>query len=392
MIDTDALPPRPATFGRALRPWWLLDEAITFLNHGSFGACPRWVLARQQAIRETMERQPVHFLTRELPGALREVADRLGRFLGTTGERIVLVDNATSGVNAVLRQMPLRAGEEILLSRFAYPMVKNAARVVCQANGALLVEARDPLPVGEASATVEAFAAAITGRTRLVILDHVGSPLPVVTPVREIAALCRSRGIAVLVDGAHAPGSVAIDLEELGVDWYTGNAHKWLCAPKGSAFLWMNGQAPFVPKPLVVSVHEGQGYHAEFGWMGTRDPSAWLAIGAALDFLGHLGWQEVWSWQRELVRRGAGMLQEAWGVEPLADEGRWRSMATVALPAGAQENSLAAIHDRLLEEYRVEVPVVELDGVKCVRISGQVYNDLEDVTRLLIAVKKDYMK
>ncbi|HEX4858292.1 MAG TPA: aminotransferase class V-fold PLP-dependent enzyme, partial [Usitatibacteraceae bacterium] len=231
----DGLLPRSGEpFGHALRRYWTLDPAVHFLNHGSYGACPRHVLNRQAQWRALMEREPVRFMNDILPQALREARDALAEFVGATPQNLVFVENATAGVNAVLRSQDWRTGEAIVLANHAYPAVKNTARFLAQLHGLRVVEADIPWPLTDAGAIVDAYVRAISAGARVAVVDHIFSPLAVETPLDQIARACRSQGVMLVVDGAHAPALLPLELDALaalGVDCYTGNAHKWLCAP-----------------------------------------------------------------------------------------------------------------------------------------------------------------
>ena len=251
MPSNDFPPLRP-------RSDWLLDPGVTFLNHGSFGAAPRAVLAEQARWRERMERQPTAFMSFELPGALRAAAEKLAAFVGAAAGDLVFVENATAGCNAVLHSLPLAPGDEILLTDHGYPAVRKAAAHVAARTGARLIEATIPFPLHARAEILAALAARLTSRTRLLIVDHVTSPTASIMPVAELAALARAAGARVLVDGAHAPGMLSLDVSAIGGDWYVGNCHKWLMAPKGSAFLWASRSAQAGLHPPVISHGYGE--------------------------------------------------------------------------------------------------------------------------------------
>lgn len=373
-----------AAFGRGLLQHWLLEPDIAFLNHGSYGATPRAVLAAQSEWRSRMERQPVRFMNDELPGALRAAAARLGRFVGAAGDNIAFVDNATTAVNTVLASFDWRAGDEIAVCRHVYPGVRSAIAALERRYGVVMRSAEFPVPLAGAEQVVAAFAAALDARTRLAIVDHVSSPLAVVLPVAEIAALCANRGVPVLIDGAHAPGMLALDLDALGADWYTGNGHKWLYAPKGAAFLWTAPARAAATHPLVISSQWGQGYAREFDWTGTRDTSAWLAVPAALDFFESLGVERARAYMHGLAAEAARLLASRTGTQPLAPPGMFAAMVTLPLPAsfGADASAVEALHRLLVDRYRVEVPLHVIDGRLALRISAQVYNEIRDYERL----------
>lgn len=381
-------------FGASLRSEFLLEDGIVFLNHGSYGATPRVVLAAQDEWRARMERQPVHFMQRVLPGALREAAGVLAAFLGVSGDDLVFVENATAGVNAVLRGATLGPGDEVLTTDHAYPAIRNVLSFVCRQSGATLVEAPVPFPLSGDDQVVAAVAAALSPRTRLAVLDHVTSETATVMPIARLSALCRSQGVPLLVDGAHAPGMLDLDIAAVGADWYVGNAHKWLFAPKGCGFLWAAPARQPGLHPLVVSHGLDQGFTAEFDWVGTRDPSAWLTVRDALDFLNGLGPKSlgaaaVRAHNRDLAAEAATLLSAAWNSEAGAPAAMRGAMATLRLPlSGTTPEAAAGFHDRLIDEHAIEVPVLALGGSLWTRISAQVYNEIEDYARLARAVAK----
>ena len=229
-------------YGRAIRGEWPLDPGYVTVNHGSFGATPRAVLAAQDGWRRRMEAQPSRFMHRELPGALRAAADALAAFMGGTGDNLAFVENATAGCNAVLRSLALAPGDEIVVLSHVYGAVGNTVRYVTERAGARLVQAVLPFPRGDADDIVDAVAACLTPRTRLAVLDHITSKSALVLPIKRMVAACHAAGVPVLVDGAHAPGQVALDLPDIDADWYAGNCHKWLMAPKGCGFRCMPGR------------------------------------------------------------------------------------------------------------------------------------------------------
>ena len=383
-----------------LRRHWPLDPAVVYLNHGSCGACPRPVLAAQRQLRDRLEAEPVRFLARELPALLGAARDRCAAFLGCDREALVFVPNATTGVNAVLRSLvlpgpggagpPLRPGDEILLGDHAYPACRNALAEVARARGARLVVAEVPFPVGGAERVLDALVAAAGPRTRLLLVDHVTSPTALVFPVRDIAAAFAERGIPVLVDGAHAPGMLDVSVRAIGADFYTGNLHKWVCAPKGAGFLWVAPRWRDRVRPLVIShgaTTRAPGrsrFHAEFDWTGTFDPSAWLSVPAALDFLERIppgGAAALARRNRDLTRRARARILERLDREPPCPDSMLGSMAALPLPdaeagpAGTPDPLQRALRDR----HRIEVPVFPWPRAphRVLRFSAQLYNRLE---------------
>ena len=386
-------------FGRPMLEQWLLDPAITYLNHGTVGAPPRRVLAEQQAIRDEIERQPSRYLLRELTGTrvgrprtdrprLRVAADAVAAFVGARGEDLAFVDNATTGANAVLRSLRWGAGEEILVTDLAYGGVVNAARYVAREHGLELRTVELPDAAQGPSAFVEAIDRALGDRTRLLIVDHITAESALVLPVAEIAARCRAKGVPVLVDGAHAPGAIALDIPALGADWYVGNLHKWAWTPRSSGILWVAPERQADTHPTVISWGLDQGLAAEFDLPGTRDPSPHLAAPAALDLMREIGVERVREHNHGLAWRGAQRLAELWEVPFATPEPMIGTMATVPLPeaAGSTREDAASLRDALLFGDHIEAQVHAWGGRLRIRISAQIYNDLEDVERLGSAV------
>ena len=377
------------SFGRSSRHRFLLESGTAFLNHGSFGAAPRTVLAAAQRWRVRMEANPDRFLRYVLPGALRAAAGRLARFLHAKEQDLVFVENATSGVNAVLRSLELRPGDEILANTHTYGAVRQAIREVCRRSGAIPVEARISLPVPSQDTLVTAIENRFSERTRLVVLDHIASPTGLVFPVRKLAALARAHGARVLVDGAHAPGQLALDIPALGVDWYAGNCHKWLFAPKGCGFLWARRGAQAGIHPPVISHGYGKGFTAEFDWTGTRDFSAWLAIPDGLDFLRDLQPERVRAYCHKLVTRKATEIAGAWRTQCDGPAGLHGSMMAIRLPDSLQRRDPLKLMDEMMRRHRTIVPIMPVGGALWARISAQVYNVPADFQRLLEAIARD---
>lgn len=377
------LPGSDDAIGHGLRKHWTLDPDIHFLNHGSYGATPRRVLAAQTRWRELMERQPVYFMNDLLPQALRAARDRLADFVRAPRDDTHFVTNATEGCAAVLRSIDWRAGDRIVLANHAYPAIRNTVRDLARRHGVVPVEAMIPWPLSDEGDVVEAYANALASGARLLIVDHVFSPLAIVSPLDALLPLARARGTPVLVDGAHAPAQLDLDVSDLlarGATWYAGNAHKWLCAPKGCAFLATSAAGREGLHPVVVSNYYDQGLEWEFGWTGTRDPTAWLSVIEAIEFIEALGasrYRAALSAQRTAAQQ---MLAEAWGVTPGAPPAMNAAMAALPLPgdAPATAESVAQWRLRFLRESRTEVPVFNINGRHWLRISAQVYNALSD--------------
>ncbi len=373
-------------FGHELRSEFLLDPEITYLNHGSFGATSRRVLAAQRTWIERAEREPVRFMVHRLPGLLREAAAELARFVGAPPDETAFVTNATTGVNAVLRSFPLRAGDRVVTTTHVYPAVRNALRFVVERAGAELVEVPLTLPVSGPLEVVARIEAELDRGAALALIDHVSSASALVLPIERLVLSCRERGIPVLVDGAHAIGMLPLDLAALGADWYTGNAHKWLCASKGCALIHARADRWPALLPTVIS-HATAGTDA-FDWPGTRDFSPWLSVTEALAFYRELGGVQVRERNRALAIAAGAQLAAAWGTETAGPDEMTGSMRAIRLPGqrSATEDAAMALNRHLWERHRIEVPVLPIQGALWIRISAQVYNETADYERLEQAI------
>jgi isopenicillin-N epimerase len=388
----------PVRFGHPLRQEWPLDPAVTYLNHGTVGATPHRVLRAQQALRDEMARRPSQFLLREVshsvgtpaatPTRIRDAARAVARFLRTGEDDVVFVDNATTGANIVLRSFPLAAGDEILVTDHTYGAVLNAARFVAARRGATVKVVEVPYPRFDADALLSRIEAAIGPKTRLLLVDHITSGSAILLPVADIAARCRAKGVAVMVDGAHAPGAIPLDVPSLGVDYYVGNLHKWAQAPQSSGILWASADRQRDLHPLVVSWDLGHGFAAEFDMVGTRDPTPWLAAPEGIRFLEDLGFEAVCRANHDLAREASRLLTERWHTSfDVADE-YVGTMVSVPAPErfAADTTTANRLRDSLLDVHRIEVHAHAAFGRVWVRVSTQIYNELTDVERLADAV------
>jgi isopenicillin-N epimerase len=369
---------------------WCLDPSVLYLNHGSFGACPTAVLAVQAALRQEMEREPVDFLTETLPARLNAARASLAEFLGADPADLVFVPNATSGVNAVLRSVRFQAGDELLVTSHTYAACRKTVEFVATQTGARVVVAELPFPCRDDDELLESVMRCVSPHTRLALLDHVTSPTALVLPLAALISELAARGVDALVDGAHAPGMVALDLAALGAAYYTGNAHKWLCAPKGAAFLHVRRDRQEALHPNIISHGYLAGFHAEFDWPGTFDPTPWLCIPDAIRFVGALlpgGWPQVMATNRDLVLQARGLLLHSFGVAAPCPEAMIGSMASIPLPRAdtgspAQRLDCAGLHAwfraRNLEIWLHPHPVPLL------RISAQLYNHLDEFRQLAL--------
>ncbi len=376
----------PLKHGDAVRHHWNLDPDVAFCNNGSFGATPIPVMEAQRALRDEMERQPVAFHMGIGP-RIRAVADVLGDVVGADGRDLVFVDNATAGVNTVLASLEPRPGDVWLTTSHVYNAVRQAMRHFAGRGGAKVVEADLPFPTPSPDAVLDALKAAWTPAVRLVVIDHITSATGLVFPVERVVAWCREVGAKVLVDSAHVPGQIPFDLNALGADWVVANCHKWLFTPKGCALLWVRRELQANLHPLVISHGYGLGFHEEFDWVGTKDPTPWLAIPASIGFLRGLGGVEaLGATQRMLRREAAAHILGVWGTKAPAPDGMLAALQTLEPPFQAEPEMAPAIHDALLERHGVEVPVFPFGGRVWIRISAQIYTRASDWARLAVAV------
>lgn len=367
------------------------------MNHGSFGACPRVVLEAQQELRERMERQPVRFFVRELPGLLDEAREQVAAFVDAESAGFAFVRNATAGVGAVLRSLAFAPGDELLTTNHAYPAVRAALDYVAAGSGARVVVAELPWPGIDDDAICEAVLAAACERTRLAVLDHVTSPTALVLPIERLVAALAERGIDTLVDGAHAPGMLDLSVRRVGAAYYTGNFHKWVCAPKGTAMLCVREDRRAGLHPLSIShgyrfpATERSRYQLEFDWTGTDDFTACLTVPRALEVVGGLlpgGWAEVRAHNHELVVRGRETIATALGLPIPCAATMVGSMATLPLPDGDGTPPSSPLYaDPLhtaLAARGVEVPVIPWPASprRQLRISAQLYNQQADYVHL----------
>lgn len=378
---------------------WLLDPAVTFLNHGSFGACPRPVLEFQQKLRDRLERQPVKFLVRELEPLWDEARSALAAFVGASAEDLVFVPNATTGVNTVLRSLSFSPGDEFLITSHEYNACRNAVEFVAQRTGAIVVVVDLPFPFQREDELVVPILEKVTPRTKLALIDHVTSQTGLVLPIQRIIRELAARGVETLVDGSHAPGMVPLDLSGLGAAYYTGNCHKWICAPKGAAFLWVRRNCQESIRPLAISHgansprRDRSRFLLEFGWTGTSDPTAWLSVPEAIRFVGGLlpgGWNEIRHRNRSLALAARRLLCAALGNAPPCPDEFLGSLAAVILPPASESSQSKAplyldpLQDELIEKHSIEVPVIPWPHPpkRLLRVSAQLYNHLPQYERL----------
>jgi isopenicillin-N epimerase len=385
----------------AFRERWTLDPEVAFLNHGSFGATPRSVLEHQAELRARLEREPVAFFERFLPGALATAREAVAGFVGADPAGLAFIPNASTGVATVLANQRFEPGDELLVTDHAYAACHNAFLHSAERAGVRLVMARYPFPGTSADAIVEGISAAVSDRTRLALIDHVTSPTGLVLPLERVLGVLAARGVDVLVDGAHAPGMVPVDVAALasaGMTYYTANGHKWPCAPKGAAFLWVreDRRAGFHPMTishgLTMPLDAGATrFRAEHDWTGTDDPTAYLCFATAIEHVGAMmpgGWPAIRQRNRELALAMRDALCAAFAIPAPCDDDLIGSLATVPLPAdrGPDTTCAATLHERLHEEHRVQVPVYDWGGRRMLRVAPHLHTSMSDLERLLAAL------
>ncbi|MEG4286737.1 aminotransferase class V-fold PLP-dependent enzyme [Microcoleus sp. A006_D1] len=370
---------------------WLLDRDITFLNHGSFGACPIPVLEAQTSFREQLEREPLRFLMREFEPLLDNARNQLAAFIGASEEELAFVPNATTGVNAVLRSLFFAPGDELLTTNQEYNACRNTLDFIAERTGAKIIVAEVPFPIESPEEIIEAIIKCVSPQTKLALLDHIVSQTGLIFPIKQLVGELGNRGVDVLVDGAHAPGMVALNLEEIGAAYYTGNCHKWLCAPKGAAFLYVRRDKQDGIRPTTIS-HGANSpradksrFQLEFDWMGTVDPSPYLCVPVAINFMGSLlsgGWPELMAKNHALALAGRQILADKLDLPlPCPDE-MVGSMAVVPLLDenydAAGTGGIPPLQEALWQIFKIEVPVIPWPDTskRLVRISAQFYNTL----------------
>ncbi len=376
-----------------MRNLYLLRPGIAFLNHGSYGACPRPVFEAYQQWQRELEEQPLEFLALRSTGLLKEARTHLANYLNTKPENVVYISNATTGVNILARCLKLQPGDEILGTDHEYGAIDRTWRFICGKIGASYLNQPIPVPVTTPEEFIETFWKGVTPRTKIISLSHITSATAMVFPVEEICHRAREAGIMTIIDGAHAPGQIPLNLEELGADFYTGNLHKWLSAPKGAAFLYARPEVQALVEPLVISwgyeeTPPGPNTFVDWlEWQGTRDISAFLAVPAAIEFQKRHNWPQL---QRECTALLTEACQQVAAVTKLPSlypsGGDWQwyvQMATLALPPCDR----LVLKERLWNEFQVEIPTISWNNREFIRISIQVYNTIEDVERLILALR-----
>ena len=383
---------------------WSLDPRVTFLNHGSYGACPTAVLAHQQTLRQTIEKQPVRFFMRDIYAHIDQARTALAQFIDARANDLVFIRNTTEGVNSIVRSFNLKAGDEILVTNHGYNACKNIVDFVAKRTGASVVVANFGFEGINSEFVSERILDAVTPRTRLAIIDHVTSPTGLVLPIDHIAESLETLGVRVLVDGAHGPGMLDLSMNQLSASWYVGYLHKWVCAPKGAAFIWIREDLQPSTRPAVISHGFGLNaeelsrpwHHLEFDWVGTQDPTAWLSVPKAISFLDKIidgGWDVIRRRNRALALDARRLLLDALGQDdPVPDE-MVGHLAAVRLPSSNRTVSPifgTEFQRLLLDQFRIEVPIIPWPNSsdRLLRISAALHNDSDDYIVLANALGK----
>ncbi len=382
-----------------------LDPDVVFLNHGSFGSCPVAILEYQDGLRRRMERQPVRFLVRELEALLDESRAVLADFVGAQSDDLVLVPNATSGVNTVLRSLTFAPGDELVVTDHEYNACRNALDFVAERSGVKVVVVHVPFPIMSAVQVEDAILSSVTDRTRLLLIDHITSPTALILPVGGIVKTLNDRGIDTLVDGAHAPGMIPLNLDELGAAYYTGNCHKWICAPKGVGFLRVRSDRQKEIRPLAISHgatsrrSDRSRFQIEFGWTGTWDPTAMVCLSHTLDYMSRLlpgGWAGIMRRNHELALAARRVICEMLGIPRPSPDEMIGSIASFPISDSISDEPpksplyLDPWQDELMARHRIEVPLVPWPAPpgRLLRISAQLYNSLPQYELLATGVSE----
>ncbi|QIR38577.1 aminotransferase class V-fold PLP-dependent enzyme [Tolypothrix sp. PCC 7910] len=378
---------------------WTLDPGITFLNHGSYGACPKAVLSVQQKLRSQLEQEPINFFGRAWEPLIDNARSKLADFVGADSEDLVFVNNATTGVNAVLRSLTFTPEDEILTTNHEYNACRNALDFIASRTGARIVIAKIPFPIESPQQVIAAVMERVSPKTKLALVDHVTSQTGLIFPIQQLIKELQQRGVDILIDGAHAPGMIALNLREMGATYYTGNCHKWLCAPKGAAFLYVQRDKQPEIRPLTIS-HGANSprtdksrFQLEFDWTGTDDPTAYMCVPEAIAFMGSLlpgSWDELRQRNHQLVLEARQLLCQSLGVLPPCPESMIGSMAVVPMRTTWENRHFMSVHDELFDKFGIQVQVVPWQESPrlLLRISAQIYNTLEQYAYLAKALNQ----
>jgi isopenicillin-N epimerase len=381
-----------------LAKYWLLDKDAFYLNHGAFGACPVPILEKQQEYRNMLESHPIRFMLREMDDLIYHSKTKLAVFTGVKQRDIAFVTNATQGVNTVLKSLTFKKGDEILITNHIYPACRNTVNYIAKKTGAVVVEAMIDFPVMSEDYILEQLLYHVTPKTKIALIDHITSPTGIIMPVAEIVAELDKKGIDTIVDGAHALGNIPLKIEEFGAAYYTGNCHKWLCAPKGAAFLYARSDKKRQIDPLTISLCAGddKSFEQKFYWTGTHDPTPFICIADAIEFMGTLypgGWDELMTHNHQLAVDVRKMICDRLGIPLPSPDYMLASMAAFPVkdtdnPVAACFNAVDELQEKLYKNHNIEVPVNYWPSPpkRMIRISCQAYNSMKQYEVMMDAL------
>lgn len=377
-----------------LKDLFLLDPDVVFLNHGSFGACPIPVFETYQEWQRLLEYQPVNFLGRQLSSLLLESRQALGKYIHVNADDLVFIPNATYGVNLLARSLDLHPGDEVLTSDHEYGACDYTWEFNCQKTGAQYIHQSIPLPISSAEEIVDQFWRGVSTRTKVIFLSHITSPTALHLPIEAICKRARVAGILTIMDGAHAPGQIDLDMEAIGADFYVGNCHKWMLSPKGAGFLYTRPEKQPLVEPLIVSwgykasqeISSGSRFLDFLQWTGTRDPAAFLSVPRAIQFMEEQHWKQVRHQCHDQLKGAIQRICDLVNLPPPypLDSHLYHQMGIAPLPPGT---NLIALKQSLYEQYKIEVPLTQWHDMPFIRISIQGYNSPSDIRHLIEALE-----
>lgn len=382
------------SLGHNIKKEWLLDEEITFLNNGSFGSVPKIILEEYEKLNRLIEKEPLEFFLRQYFPMIRESAKKLADFVGVSSEDLVFVENATAGVNTILSSITplLNQDDEILYTNYVYPAVKNAIHYICKKTGAKAQEIIIPYPIEDNKIIINSIEEGLSRKTKIAVIDQIASSTSIILPIKDIVQICRANGTLILIDGAHSPGMIDLNIKDLNPDFFVGNCHKWLYTPKGTALLYCRKELQEFIHPLVISLDYEKGFTNEFDWVGTRNPASWLSVPKALEFYNSIGKQEIISYIHNLSIDASELLIQELNIN--MNLNRQLHGAMVSFPIENENISNKTnpneLRNLFYDKYRIEIPFFNFNGRILFRISAQIYNEFSDYEKLILPLKKEF--
>jgi isopenicillin-N epimerase len=381
---------------------WALDPGVIYLNHGSFGACTKFILAKQQEYRDMLESQPMRFMVRQLEGMVNTAREKLASFVHADPEDLVFVQNATAGVNIIFRSLHFEPGDEILISNHTYYACRKLVEYIAEASGAVIVEAIYDIPIASQGQITDAWLSAVSKKTKIALIDHITSATALIQPVEEIVTELDKLGIDTMVDGAHTPGNIPLDINNIGAAYYTANCHKWLCSPKSAAILHVrkDRQKPILPLIISHAGHKGEPFAERFFWQGTSDPSPLLCAADAIEYMASLmpgGWDEIMKRNHEICMQAREILCAGLGLSPSCPGEMNAAMTTLELPplgdmAPPDYKNVDALQNKIYREHDLELPLWYWSQPprRITRLSVQLYNAPEQFRYAAEILKQCY--